>query len=54
MAKYIIGRGYGLVGSEETVVIEADSIAEAEEQAWGWALERVDSWAEEVEESEHE
>lgn len=54
MAKYIIGRGYGLIGSEETMIIEADSGAEADEQAWEWAVERVSSWAEEIEESEDE
>jgi hypothetical protein len=54
MAKYLIGRGYGLVGSEETIVIEAESADEANSQAWDWAVERVSSWAEEIEESEDE
>jgi hypothetical protein len=54
MPKYHIGRAYGYAGTEETDVIEADSLDEAQEIASEWAMERVDSWAELVDESTYE
>lgn len=49
MPKYIIGRSYGYVGSDDTDEVEAESLEAAEEMAWEWAIERVSSWATEVE-----
>lgn len=49
MPKYIIGRSYGYAGSDDTDEVEAESLEAAEEMAWEWAIERVSSWATEVE-----
>lgn len=54
MKKYRIGCSFGLAGDQQEDFIEAESQAEAEEIAWSWAVERVSSWAEEVEDSEDE
>lgn len=54
MAKYRIGCSFGLAGDTQDDVIEAESLDEAEDIAWQWALERVSSWAELVEDDENE
>ncbi len=48
MIKYKIGRSYGFAGDEEFDEVEADNETEAEEIAHQWAVERVDSWVEEI------
>ena len=52
MPKYIIYRNYGWVGTDDSDIIEADTLKEAEELAWEFALDRVESWAELVEGTE--
>lgn len=54
MKKFRIGRSFGYAGDNDFDIIEAESLEEAEDIAWDWALERVSSWAEEIEESEDE
>ena len=54
MKKFRIGCSFGLAGDTQGDVIEAESQEEAEDIAWNWAIERVSSWAEEIEESEDE
>jgi hypothetical protein len=54
MKKYNIGCSFGLVGDTQSDIIEAESLEEAEEIAWEWAVERVSSWATPVEEDEDE
>ena len=54
MAKYNIGCSFGLAGDTQSDIIEAESLEEAEEIAWEWAVERVSSWAIPVEEDEDE
>lgn len=54
MKKFRIGCSFGLAGDTQVDVIEASSEEEAEQIAWEWAVERVSSWAEEIEESEDE
>lgn len=49
MAKFTIARSYGYAGDTETLEVEAESREEAENMAWEWACERVDSWVEEEE-----
>lgn len=46
MKKYHIGCSFGLAGDTQSDIIEAESLEEAEEIAWNWAVERVSSWAE--------
>lgn len=53
MPKYKIGRSYGYVGTSEEDYIEADNLEQAEREAWEFALEKVESWAVEVEEEGH-
>lgn len=48
MPKYKIGRSYGFAGDEDFEVIEAKNEEEANKIAWDWAIERVDTWAEEI------
>lgn len=54
MKKFRIGCSFGLAGDQQNDVIEAETQEEADEIAWSWAVERVSSWAEEIEESEDE
>jgi hypothetical protein len=48
MPKYRIHRDMGFVGTEESQIVEADNLKEAEEMAKDWAYERVEAWAEQV------
>lgn len=48
MKKYLIGYSFGFAGDNTQYVIEAESLEEAEREAWEAACERVSSWAEEV------
>ena len=48
MNKYRIGRSYGYAGDDETIEVEAESLSDAEDAAWEWAVERVNSWAEKI------
>ena len=48
MPRYRIGRDYDSSGVVEEKVIEADSLDEADMLALEWALENVESWAEEI------
>ncbi len=50
MTKFKIGRSFGYVGTEDYDIISAETLEEAEQQAWEWALDMVESWAEVVEE----
>ena len=52
MPTYKIGRSYGYSGTTSYDFVEADSIEEAKEMAWEFAVERVDSWAEEYNEDD--
>lgn len=54
MAKYHIGCSFGLAGDEQSDTIEAESLEEAEEMAWEWAMERVSSWAIPLEEDDED
>lgn len=47
MPKYKIYRGFGYVGTDDYDIIDAESLEDAEEAAWQFAVERVESWAEE-------
>ena len=46
MPKFIIGRDYGYSGTSSTEEVDCDTIEEAQEIAWEFALENVESWAE--------
>ena len=48
MPHYKIYRSYGYAGTQDVEIIEADSLSDAEEQAHMFALENVESWAEEL------
>ena len=50
MTKFKIYRSFGYSGTESCEVIEAETLEEAQEEAWQYALDMVDSWAEPVEE----
>lgn len=52
MPKFRIGRSFGYVGTSSEDIIEADSLEDAEEMAWEFAIEKVDCWAEEVSDDE--
>ena len=52
MPQYRIGMSFGFAGGDIEDVVEAENLEEAEEIAWQWAVERVNSWAEEIEEEE--
>ena len=52
MPKFIVGRNYGYVGTEGTKEVECDTLDEAEDIAWEFAIEKLDSWAEPVEEED--
>ncbi|MDE4176337.1 hypothetical protein PXK01_19450 [Phaeobacter sp. PT47_59] len=54
MPKFIIGRSYGYAGTSSEDEIEADSLEDAENMAWEFALENVESWAKEAEDQEDE
>jgi hypothetical protein len=45
MTKYHIGCSFGLAGDEQSDIIEAESLEEAEAEAWEWAMERLSAWA---------
>lgn len=50
MKYFKIGRSYGYAGTEDHAYIMAETLEEAEDEAWEFALENVDSWAEEISE----
>lgn len=52
MPKFKIGGSMGYTGTDWEDVIEADSLKEAQEIAWEQAVEKVESWAEEADETE--
>lgn len=54
MPKFKIGGSYGYVGTDWEDVIEVDDLEEAEELAKDQALERVDWWAEPIDDGEGE
>lgn len=45
MAKYHIGCSFGLAGDDQSDIIEAESLEEAEAMARDWAMERLSAWA---------
>ena len=49
MPKFKIYRSFGYSGTRSCMTIEAETLEEAQEEAWEYALEKVDSWAELVE-----
>lgn len=53
MPYYKIGRSYGYAGTSSEDYIQADTLEDAQEEAWEQAVQRVDSWAEEVTEEEY-
>ena len=54
MPKFKIGGSYGYVGTDWEDEIEADTLEEAQECAWEQAVQRVESWAEELPEDDTE
>lgn len=52
MPQYKISVEFGFVGTEMSDVVEADNLEEAEEMAWQWGIDCVNSWATEIEEEE--
>ncbi len=50
MPKFKIYRSFGRPDTRNEKVIEAETLKEAEGEAWEYALDMVDSWAEPVEE----
>lgn len=52
MPQYKISVELGFAGIEMSDVVEADNLEEAEEIAWQWAVDHVNSRAEEMEEEE--
>lgn len=54
MPRYKIGWDMGYAGCSETEIIEADSLEEAEEVAWAEAIDRISTWADEIEGEEYE
>lgn len=54
MAKFVIARSYGYAGTTSYDLIEADSLEDAESQAWEFAIENVESWAQEYDPEEHD
>lgn len=54
MKKYVIKRDYGYAGRPDADLVEAESLEDAQEMAWEWAIQRVDSWAEEYDPEEHD
>lgn len=50
MTKFKIGRYFGYSGTEDYDIISAETLEGAQQEAWEWALEMVESWAEVVEE----
>lgn len=54
MPKFKIGRGYGFAGADETDIVECDTLKDAQEWAHDWAMERIDSWAAPLDETEQE
>ena len=54
MPKFKIGGSMGYAGTSWEDEIEADTLEEAQECAWERAIERVESWAEELPETDEE
>lgn len=54
MPKFRIHRGYGYVGTDDSEIIEVDCLETAEEEAKPFAMERVEWWAEPVEDEAEE
>ena len=54
MPKFKIGGSMGYAGTSWEDEIEADTLEEAQEYAWERAIERVESWAEELPETDEE
>lgn len=52
MPKFKIGGSMGYTGTDWQDEIEADSLKDAQEIAWEQAIERVESWAEEIKEEQ--
>ena len=50
MPKFKIHRSFGYVGTDDFEIIDADNLEDAEDQARDYALERVEWYAEEIEE----
>ena len=46
MTKFKICRSFGYSGTETCIVIEAETFEEAQEEAWEFALEKVEIWVE--------
>ena len=49
MAKFKICRSFGYSGTRSCMTIEAETLEEAQDEAWEYALEKVESWAELIE-----
>lgn len=45
MPKFTIGRSYGYAGTSSESVVECDTLEEAEEWAYAWAMDNVEAWA---------
>ena len=54
MPKFFIGRSYGYAGTESYDLVDADSQEDAEKQAWDFAVENVESWAEPYDPDQHD
>jgi len=54
MPKFIIGRSYGLVGPDSRNLIEAESLEDAQKEAWDFAIEQIESWAEPYDPEKHD
>jgi hypothetical protein len=52
MPRYKIYADYGVAGYQVEEEIEADNEAQAEQMAWEMAVERVNSWVDEITEEE--
>lgn len=46
MPKFKIYREYGYAEEPDSDIIECETLTEATELSWEWAIERVGSWAE--------
>lgn len=54
MPKFLIVCSYGYAGTESRDVIEADTLEEAEKEAWQNAIEHVESYAEPYDPDKHD
>ena len=52
MPRYKIFRDYGYASEPEEEETEADSLEEAQDEAWEWAMQQVGAWAEPLDEDE--